>query len=168
MHKKAIQELTLEGFQKYGSFANMINPQTIKIGEKPIEFFRDMALLDLGTSTTASFSVCRVEKRPPVVNLSEVHNNCGEGSLPLDGDILIHVSPATPGTLDSNDVEIFRVPQGTFVSLRPGVWHHAAYAHNCDVVNVLIVLPERTYAKDCSVYEIPAEAQVEIDSYDQP
>ncbi len=30
MHNKAVKELTLEGFQKYGSFANMLNPHTVK------------------------------------------------------------------------------------------------------------------------------------------
>ncbi len=42
MKTKAIQELRLENFQKYGTFASMLNPQAVKIGEKPIEFFRDM------------------------------------------------------------------------------------------------------------------------------
>jgi ureidoglycolate lyase len=163
MRKETIKELTLENFCHYGSFANMINPQTLHIGEKPIEFFRDMVLLDLATSTKASFSVCRVEKRPLVVDVTEYHSYCGEGILPLDGDVLIHVGPATPkGEVCLEDIEIFRVPRGTMVSLRPGTWHHAAFAYNCEYVNVLIVLPERTYANDCTVYEIPEQKRIEI------
>jgi hypothetical protein len=36
-----IKELTLESFHKFGAFANMINPDAVKIGAKPVEFFRD-------------------------------------------------------------------------------------------------------------------------------
>ncbi|MDY0094194.1 MAG: ureidoglycolate lyase [Candidatus Vecturithrix sp.] len=164
MLKKPVQDLSQEKFSKYGTFVNMLNPQTVKIGAPPIEFFRDMAQLQLGCQAAPSFSICRVEKRPLIVDTSEYHNHCGEGTLPLDGDILIHVAPATAGELNTEDIEIFRVPQGTFVTLRPGVWHHAAFTWNTDSVNVLIVLAERTYATDCYVHEIPAAQRVAIDS----
>ena len=163
MRKEKVKELTLESFAKYGSFANMVNPQAEKLGTEPIEFYRDMAQLDLGCRTIASFSTCRVCKRPPIVDVTEFHNGTGEGILPLDADILIHVGPATPvGEVPLDRIEIFRVPKGTFVSLNPGVWHHAPFAHNADVANVLIVLPERTYAIDCHVTEIPEKDRVEI------
>ena len=163
MRKEKVKELTLEGFAKYGSFANMVNPQAEKLGAEPIEFFRDMAQLDLGCRTIASFSTCRVCKRPPIVDVTEFHNGTGEGILPLDADILIHVSPATPvGEVPLDKVEIFRVPKGIFVSLNPGVWHHAPFALNTNVANVLIVLPERTYAIDCHVTEILEKDRIEI------
>ena len=164
MRKEVIKEISLESFSKYGSFANMINPQDIKIGDEPIEFFRDMVLLDLGSHSIASFSTCRVLKRPPIADVTESHSCCGEGILPLDGDILVHVGHATPsGEVPSDKIEIFRVPKGTMVSLRPGVWHHAPFAHRSDCVNVLVVLPERTYANDCEVHEIPSEERIEIE-----
>jgi ureidoglycolate lyase len=163
MRKETIQELSLEGFGKYGSFGNMINPKTEKLGAEPIEFFRDMVRLDLGGRTIGSFSVCRVCKRPPVVDVTEYHNYTGEGVLPLDADILIHVGPATPeGEVPLDRIEVFRVPRGTFVSLHPGVWHHAPFAYKADVANVLIVLPERTYAQDCHVTEIAEKGRIEI------
>ncbi|MHC4646955.1 MAG: ureidoglycolate lyase [Planctomycetota bacterium] len=164
MRKEKTQELKPEAFARYGAYANMINPDTEKLGAEPIEFYRDMVPLDLGTRTIASFSVCRVCKRPPVVDVTEFHNNTAEGILPLDADALIHVGPATPvGEVPLDKIEIFRVPKGTFVSLRPGVWHHAPFAHNADVANVLIVLPERTYAIDCHVTELSEREQIEIE-----
>ena len=163
MRKEKVKELTLESFAKYGTFANMVNPKAEKLGAEPIEFYRDMAQLDLGGRTIASFSTCRVCKRPGVVDVTEFHNGTGEGILPLDADALIHVGPATPvGDVPLDRIEVFRVPKGTFVSLNPGVWHHAPFAHNADVANVLIVLPERTYAIDCHVTEIPEKDQIEI------
>ena len=158
-----VKELTLEHFTRYGAFGQMINPQADKIGEEPIEFFRDMIQLDLGGASIASFSTCRVLQRPPVVDTTEFHMSCGELMLPLDADVLIHVGPATPGTqVPREAIEIFRVPQGTAVSIRPGVWHHAPFALDTDCANVLIVLPERTYAKDCTVVELTGDDRIEF------
>lgn len=165
MRKAGIKELSCENFSRYGSFANMLNPEVEKIGTEPVEFFRDMIQLDLGGRAIASFSTCRVCKRPPVVDLTEFHNYSGEGILALDADVLIHVGPATvPGEVPLDKIEIFRVPKGTFVAINPGVWHHAPFAYNTEVANVLIVLPERTYALDCSVTEIPEKERVQITS----
>lgn len=59
----------------------------------------------------------------------EYHNTCAEAMLPLDGDAYIHVAPAGPaGHVPYDEVEVFRVPKGTMVTLRPGVWHHARSA----------------------------------------
>ena len=164
MEHVTVQDLTFEAFNPYGTFASMLNPSAIKIGEEPIEFYRDMTQSDLGGSTKVSYSICRVLKRDPVVNVIEYHSTCGEGILPLDGDVVIHVAPATPnGEVPHDRIEVFRVPQGTLVTLRPGVWHHAPYADGCECVNVLIVLPERTYANDCVVVDLEPEEQVRIE-----
>ncbi len=164
MDKQSIKELSLAGFKEFGSFANMINPQSLGFGEQPIEFFRDMLQLQLGTTSTASFSICRVSKRPLVIERTEIHSSCGEGIMPLDGDAIIHVGPAwRNGIVPLEQIEVFRVPKGTMVALRPGVWHHAPFALNNNVVNVMIVLPERTYANDCHVEVIPEDHQILIE-----
>jgi hypothetical protein len=45
--------------------------------------------------------------------------------------------------------------------LRSGVWHHAPFALE-GTVNVLIVLPEPTYANDCTVLELTHRQQIQI------
>jgi ureidoglycolate lyase len=111
---------------------------------REVEFFRDMAGLNLGQHTAASFSTCRVTKRPLIVTDLEYHTHCGEGILPLDGDILQPVAPATAnGDLSWDRIEVFRIPKGTIVTLNAGVWHCGPYAYQSEVANVLIVLPER-------------------------
>ncbi len=151
-----VRQLSTDGFMPFGFYANMIDPKAEKLGAAPVEFFRDMVQQDLGNATKVSFSICRVEKREPVIDVTEYHSSVGEGILPLDNDILIHVAPATPpGTLPPpKDFAVFYVPQGTMVVLRPGVWHHAPFTVNDDPANTLIVLPERTYANDCQVVEL--------------
>ena len=163
MRKAAIQELTLETFSKYGYFANLINPDAVKLGSDVIEFYRDMVPLELGGTSIASLSTCRVLKRPPIVDITEFHTACAEGALPLDADTLMHVGIATPhDEVPVEQFEIFRVPRGTLLVLKAGVWHHAPFVFGSEVANVLIILPERTYANDCQVYEIPPADQIEI------
>jgi ureidoglycolate lyase len=159
-----IEELSLEEFRPFGAFSNQLNPNTEKIGAKPVEFFRDMTQQDLGRTSTASFSTCRVENRKWVIDVCEYHSSCAETLLPLDNDILIHVAPATPNSSRPplEKIRVFRVPHGTLVVLRPGVWHHAPFTITGEPANVLVVLPERTYANDCVVVELPVEDQIEI------
>lgn len=155
------RKLAFEEFRIYGAFTAMINPRAPKIGEEPVEFFRDMVQLDLGNSGTASFSTCRVLKRDPVISALEYHSYAGEGILPLDGDILLTVAPATATDKPQvAKIEVFYVPQGTFVAIRPGVWHCAPFAAKADCVNVAIILPERAYANDCCVAELPEKMAV--------
>ena len=164
MLTKKVQELSLEKFSKYGTYRNMINPDGVCIGDKPVEFFRDLIQYDTHASGTVSFSICRVQKREPVVDVTEYHNYGAEGTMPIDGDILIHVGYATPsGEIDPDTFEIFRIPKGTFFVIRPGVWHHAPFVYNTDYVNTLIVLPERTYVNDCYVVNLNDDQKIKIE-----
>jgi ureidoglycolate lyase len=157
-----VQDLSLEKFSRYGTFANLLDPDTDKLGTKPIEFYRDMLQLDLGQAQP-SFSVCRVEKRDLVIDVSEYHNTTCEGIMPLDEAVYVYVAPANGGDrVPLEQIEVFKVPQGTFVALRRGVWHHAPFTVGSKAANVLIVLPERAYAVDCIVHEISAKDRIKI------
>ena len=164
MRTVRVEPLTVESFLPFGFYANMIDPQAEVIGARPIEFYRDMAQLDLGGAGSASFSICRVEPRDCVIDVTEFHTATGEGILPLDNDVLIHVAPATPIDADPplDKFRVFRVPKGTLVALRPGVWHHAPITPNDKPANVLIVLPERTYANDCEVVTLDDDDKIRI------
>ena len=156
------QELTLEAFSRYGTFADMIHPDGDITGVPGsiIEFYR-LAVTAPGEVT--GMSVTKVKKRPFVIAKAEYHDNCCEACMPLNGDVYIHVAPATPhGVVPYDRFEVFRVPMGTMVVLRPGVWHHAPFAIDQDSVSNLCVLPERTYARDCAVVVFPEEEQMEI------
>lgn len=163
MREIAVKKLSPESFAKYGSYANMINPSAPKIGAEPIEFYRDMVQSQLGLSPVVSFGVCRVVKRPFVMDISEYHDTCCEVVMPLDGDVLMHVAPAVPEKeFPVDQAEVFLVPKGTLCCLRPGVWHHAPYALQTDVVNCLIAMPERTYVNDCKFFSFPPDRHFKI------
>jgi ureidoglycolate lyase len=163
MREIAWKKLGRDAFAFYGTYANMLNPSAPKLGAEPIEFFRDMIQSQLGSVPSASFGVCRVGRRPFIIDVSEYHDTCCEIVLPLDGDILMHVAPAVPEKEFPFDrAEVFLVPRGTICCLRPGVWHHAPFAYGTDVVNCLIALPERTYMNDCKVYEFPPDKHMRV------
>jgi len=152
-----IRELTLEAFQDYGTFG-ALTPPTARplVAGDAIRFWPDCGgVLDLGPdgSNRVSIGICQVAWRPLQVDVSEFHTSTGEGNLPLDGDIYIHVGRPTPGDQPPvEEMEIFLVPRGTMVVLKPGVWHHAPFAtREGQVVNTIILLPQRVYANDCVV-----------------
>lgn len=165
MRTTKVKELTLEAFQPYGSYAHFIDPTGEKLGAPPVEFFRDMLLQDLGPRGVAAFSTCRVEKREPFIDITEYHTHTAEGMLPLDNDVLIHVAPATPadGRVPLDKIVVFRVPRGTMVVIRPGVWHHAPFTVDDAPANVLIVLPERIYANECAVFPLAEDDRIRIE-----
>ncbi len=163
MRTCTIEELSAAEFLPFGTYANCIDPSAERIGAPPVEFFRDLVQEEIGNARPVSFSTCRVEPRDPVVTVTEYHTGTGEGILPLDRDVLIHAGPATPpGTPPVERFRVFRVPRGTMVCLRPGVWHHAPFALG-GPANVLIVLPERTYANDCTVVELEDGDRIRIE-----
>ena len=84
-----------------------------------------------------------------------------EGILPLDGDIDIFVGPSS-FRVDPATVEAFRVPQGTFVKLNPGVLHGRQFVVNTPAVNVLVLLPERTFGNDCTFTMLEGEDRIRI------
>ena len=163
MNDIKVEPLTVEAFLPYGFYANMIHPDAPKFGAPPIEFFRDMVQQNLGGNSIVSFSVCRVQPRERVVDVAEIHSTHGETMLPLDGDMLLQVGLATPDAKPAADTfKVFRVPRGTLVTFRPGVWHHAPFVVGDEPLNILIVLPERAYANDCTVAQFEAAAKLRL------
>ena len=162
MKELTMQELTLEKFERYGRFADMLNVNCDFIGEKPITFFRDMLRQDL-KDTAVCYSILQVGPREKIVDISEYHDHTAEMLMPMDCDVVIHVAPADCMTdVQTDKIELFLIPKGTMIILRPGVWHHAPFTLNGKTANILIGLPERLYATDCKVSKIPLEKQIQV------
>jgi ureidoglycolate lyase len=163
-----VETLEPNRFAAFGAYSNLYQAGGIFIGESPIKFYRDLLPLELG-GKNPMLSICRVEPRDTVIDVMEYHSMTGEGILPMDGDVLVQVAPATlPGApFPAAMVRVFHVPQGTMLCIRPGVWHHAPFALGNQSVNVLIVLPERTYANDCVVFEIPVDQRLVISHHEK-
>ncbi|MCE5187895.1 MAG: ureidoglycolate lyase [Eubacteriales bacterium] len=163
MKKTGIRRLSKESFEKYGSYASILEPSGEAFGEEPVLFYRDMVQQSLGYATNASYSTCVVSQRPWVITNSEVHDFCHETILCLDGDYLMHVAPATSEKqIPADRIEVFLIPKGTLVNVKAGVWHQAGFPYQCDRVHILCVLPERTYQRDCYCFDLPKKDQIEV------
>jgi ureidoglycolate lyase len=163
MKEIGIKRLSKQSFDKYGSYASILNPDGEFFGEAPVVFYRDMVQQNLGSSTQASYSTCVVDQREWVITNAEVHDTCHETILCLDGDYLMHVAPATfEKEIPCDKIEVFYIPRGTLVNVKAGVWHQAGFPYGCDSVHILCVLPERTYQTDCFVAELSRDKQIRV------
>jgi len=169
MRELVYRPLSPEAFAPYGSYAPMIAPDengraAPKLGQPPVEFFRDLLQSGVAQDSAVSFGVCRVTRRPFVIDRSEYHDTCCEAQLPLDGDVLFYVAPAVAGdSFPAEQADVFLVPRGTMVVIRPGVWHHAPFVLGPEqAVSCLVALPERTYSRDCLEVPIAEEDRIRI------
>ncbi|MCQ2380215.1 MAG: hypothetical protein MJ025_04760 [Victivallaceae bacterium] len=159
-----VQELSVEKFARYGSYARLVNPDSDATGPKDaaIVFYRDMVKQELFGENPA-FSTLMVKPRPNVIEFGEYHDNTCEVGMPLDGDIIAWFAPADCSEkVPVDKMEAFRIPQGTVFMIRPGVWHHAPFCVGSKPVSIMIVLPERCYCKDCKCIPIPKAEQRKV------
>jgi ureidoglycolate lyase len=145
-----VEPLTPENFREFGCFRDLLNPMSERLGAPPIEFFPDMIQQMLGSSQSVSYSNCRIGPREPVINVAECHSSTAEMLMPLDADVLMFFDAGSVSDEEfpSDRVRVFLVPKGTMVVVKPGVWHHGPFCVGTKVANILVALPERTYAND--------------------
>lgn len=148
-----IEQLSKESFEQFGYYADFSNPKNEYLGKAPVEFYRDILQM-YSNSNISSFSVCKVSLRAFKVDSTEYHSKTCEVTMPLDGDILVHLAPATNGEIPFEKMRIFRIPKLTMFVIKPGVWHGAPFTTQDEKVNILVVLPERTYVNDCVCIDI--------------
>ena len=154
--------ITHENFRPYGSFASMLNPTgNCFLGDAT--FYPDQVELNVQGNKPITFSPLTVQKpERMIVTQAEYHDYTGEGVFIIDDDAILHVAPPSNRVIVPEKTEAFIVPKGTLVKLNTGVWHLAALPVHNDVLHVMIILPERVYANDCTVCDYPPERQVEI------
>jgi ureidoglycolate lyase len=164
LHELIPEALNQEAFRPFGTYAELLTPFGEKLGAPPVEFFHDLLQQDMGACSTVSFSTCRIEPRQFVIDTLEHHSHTAETMMPLDNDVLVQLAPATPAGAEPElaKLRVFRVPKGTMFLLRPGVWHHGPFVVNDRPANLLVALPERTYANDTSTVTFPSEEQLRI------
>lgn len=158
------EKLTLENFRAFGSFSKMKDPDRRGNGIAGMAFYADLEVLELGNAHAAAFSTTRVtDQMKKVVIALEQHSRCGEGIMSLDHDMIVYFAPAGADVKQAvNELKAFRVPPNVMLTIRPGVWHCMPFPAEADTVNVLNVLPERTYVNDCSMHILDEADRVSI------
>ena len=155
MRQIKAEKLTIEAFAPFGTFHSMLEPSGYGLNGKIHTFYPDRVT---GTLVgTMAFSPIVVKKSDLVITQVEYHTSTWEGILPLDDDMVIHVSPASGDYPNVDETKAFIVPKGTFIKLNAAIWHLAPCPASNEALHAMIVLPECTYARDCPVIDLKNE-----------
>jgi len=158
------QPLTHEEFAPFGTFYKMDEPDGYACVGDIHKFYPDRVTVNPGTQTLA-FSPLVVEKQDKmVITMAEYHTTTCEILMPIEDDIVIHVAPASGDGYPADFTKAFIVKKNTVVKLNTAVWHLAPLPLNKEKATTLIVLPERTYANDCTVVDLTPEQQFIIEA----
>ena len=146
MREIVSKPLDREAFRPYGDFVDLLHiKQMDAMAGADNIFIPDLTTLRLDERMQASVCVARVSQCERIITAVEYHGFTSEGILPLDGDI-----------------DIFPCSPGTFVRLNPGVLHGRQFVVDSQSVNVMILLPERTFGNDCVFTRLAESDQIKI------
>ena len=150
-----------EAFAPFGQFYPMDDPKGYALCGELHRFFPDRLVAD--SLHRVGYSPILVKKpERMIVTQQENHTTTWEMLLPLDDDMIVHVSPACAGMPATEYAQAFIVPKNTLIKLNAAVWHLAPLPVNKEQLTAIVILPECTYANDCNVVDLAPEQQFEI------
>jgi len=153
--------ITHESFAPFGQFYRMDDPQGYALCGELHRFYPDRLVAD--SQHRVGYSPIVVKKpEKMVITQQEYHTTTWEMILPMDDDMILHVAPASAGTPVPELVQAFLVPKHTLVKMNAAIWHLAPLPANREALTAMIILPECTYANDCTVVDLEPEQQFEI------
>lgn len=153
--------ITREKFSPYGEFYSMLSPEGNALHGEQYAFYPDRLTASLNTPIGFSpLVVTKPEKM--IIKLVEIHTHTWELLLPMNDDMIIHVSPPN-GTVPKPELtEAFIVPKGTLVKLQPAVWHLNPVPVHEKTLCVMAAVAQCTYLNDCILVNLDEEQQMEI------
>lgn len=161
MRKITVQPLTREGFAPFGQYYSMTEPEGHALCGELHCFYPDR--LTGAAFHNVGYSPITVKKPEKMLITSvEYHTTTWEMVLPLDDDMILHVGPASAGVPVPEETKAFLVPAGTLVKVNAAVWHLCPLPANKEMLHAMIILPECTYANDCTVVQLKPEEQFEL------
>lgn len=161
MKQIKVQPLTHEAFAPFGEFYTMTAPDGYPLCGAIHKFYPDrLTTTAQGRLAFSPLVVTKPEKM--IITQQEYHTTTEELLLPLDDDMILHVAPASGGAIVSEYAKAFLVPKNTLVKMKAAIWHLAPLPANNDTITTMVILPECTYCNDCTVVDLPADAQFEI------
>lgn len=161
MRQIKVQPLTHESFAPFGQFYAYDKPQSYALCGELHQFFPDPVTLD--SNHRLGISPILVKKpEKMVITQQEYHTTTWEAIMPLNDDMILHVAPASAGTPVPEHVKAFLVPKHTLVKMNAAIWHLAPLPAAEGQLSAVIILPECTYANDCTVVDLKAEEQFEV------
>ncbi len=153
--------ITHEEFTPFGQFYEMDKPDGYALCGEIHKFFPDRISADSTHRIGYSPIVVKKPERM-IITQQEYHTTTWEMILPLDDDMILHCAPASAGTPVTDLAKAFIVPKNTLVKMNAAIWHLAPLPANNGQLTAMIILPECTYANDCTVVDLNEEQRFEI------
>ena len=161
MRTVKVEALTHEAFTPFGQFYTMDDPQGYALCGELHQFFPDRLVADC--QHRVGYSPILVKKpEKMIITQQEYHTTTWEMILPMNDDMILHVAPASAGAPVGHLSKAFLVPKHTLVKLNAAIWHLAPLPANVEQLAAMIILPECTYANDCTVVDLPEDQIFEI------
>ena len=155
------EPLTHEAFAPFGQFYPMEAPTGYALCGELHQFFPDRLTADSGHRV--GYSPILVKKpEKMIITQQEYHTTTWEMILPMNDDMILHVAPASAGAPVGHLSRAFLVPKHTLVKMNAAIWHLAPLPANVEQLAAMIILPECTYANDCTVVDLPEDQIFEI------
>ncbi|MGI6089686.1 ureidoglycolate lyase [Bilifractor porci] len=162
MRKIKVEPLTREAFAPFGEYYAMNEPEGFSLNGEIHRFFPDRVTESY--HNRLAFSPILVKKpEKMLIKQLEYHTTTPEMILPLNGDMIIHVGPASNGIPVTGLTKAFLVKQWTLVKIKSAIWHLAPLPADVDELSAMIILPECTYINDCKVVDLKEEEQFLIE-----
>ena len=153
--------ISCENFAPFGQFYTMDAPKGYALCGELHQFFPDRLVAD--SNHRVGYSPILVRKpEKMIITQQEYHTTTWEMIMPMNDDMILHVAPASAGTPVTELAQAFIVPKHTLVKMNAAIWHLAPLPAKEDQLAAMIVLPECTYANDCTVVDLTPEQQFEI------
>lgn len=153
--------ITHENFAPFGQFYPITAPEGYSLNGEIHKFYPDR--LSAAAFSSVGYSPIVVQKpERMVITAVEYHTTTWEMILPLTDDMVLHVAPASAGTPVPQLTQAFLVPKNTLVKINPAIWHLAPLPATQGSLTAMIILPECTYANDCTVVPLAEDQQFEI------
>lgn len=153
--------ITNEAFASFGQFYQMDAPKGYALCGELHKFFPDRLVADC--QHRIGYSPILVKKpEKMIITQQEYHTTTWEMIMPLNDDMVLHVAPASAGTPVPELAQAFIVPKNTLVKINSAIWHLAPLPASKEELTAMIILPECTYANDCTVVDFKPEQYFEI------
>ena len=161
MHTIKAVPISHEGFAPFGQFYKIEAPEGYALCGELHRFFPDRLVAD--SQHRVGYSPILVKKpEKMIITQQEYHTTTWEMIMPLNDDMILHVAPASAGTPVPELAQAFIVPKGTLVKMNAAIWHLAPLPASKEELSAMIILPECTYANDCTVVDLKPEQYFEI------
>ena len=156
-----VKPITNESFAPFGQFYPMNKPNGYALCGEIHRFYPDR--LTAACEHNVGYSPLVVQKpQRMIITAVEYHTTTWEMILPLDEDMILHVAPASGGTPVPELTQAFLVPARTLVKINAAIWHLAPLPATKQSLTAMIILPECTYANDCTVVNLEEDQYFEI------